>query len=188
MVCNLHAWDLDQNQNEAPFRKGPARPLTVVVGLAPARGGADGARGEAGVGAGQAHGGHGAGEQGGRGQLQQGDVVGVQNPVPQRVFKNLGRRGGGWAELRGRTWGGLTWGGAEVWRRRGLRAKRAVVEEGAQMELHRQNLRKLAFDTSVILSFCIFVLFYNEQSFTLPSEAAFRICKGAFSLGKKALD
>lgn len=56
------------------------------------------------------------------------------------------------------------------------------------MELHRQNLWKLAFDTLVVFSFCIFVLFYNEQNFILPSEAAFCICKGAFSLGKKALD
>lgn len=35
------------------------------------------------------------------------------------------------------------------------------------MELHGQNLWKLAFDTLVILSFYIFVLFYNEQNFII---------------------
>lgn len=95
--------------------------LTVVPGPAPARGGAEGARGEAGVGAGQAHGGRGGREQGGHGQLQQRDVVGAQILAPQGVLENLGTRGGGSSSSRGDGRG-------------------AGAQKGTQMELQTESL------------------------------------------------
>ena len=86
-----------------------SRTLTIVPGLAPAGDGAQGARGEAGVGAGQADGGHGCGEAGGRRQLQQGHVVAHGAQVPLRVFEDLCGTGG-WAGRRAGGKGVGRWG------------------------------------------------------------------------------
>lgn len=64
-------------------------PLTAVFGQAPAGGGAQRPRGEVIVSVGQAHSGHGLGEAGGCGQLQQGDVVVDGEHVELGVLKNL---------------------------------------------------------------------------------------------------
>lgn len=62
---------------------------TVVLGPPPAGGDAHQTRGELVGGLGQAHGGHGLGEAGGRGQLQQGDVVVDGEYVELGVLEHL---------------------------------------------------------------------------------------------------
>lgn len=63
--------------------------LTIVLGNAPARGGAQQAHGEVIVSVRQAHRGHGLREASGRGQLQQGDVIAHGEYVELGVLENL---------------------------------------------------------------------------------------------------
>lgn len=63
--------------------------LTIVLGPPPAGGGTHQTRGEFVCRLGQAHGGHGVGEAGGRGQLQQGDVTADGHHVELGVLANL---------------------------------------------------------------------------------------------------
>lgn len=68
--------------------------LTIELGLAPAGGGTQAPSGEVVISIRQAHSGHGLGEAGGRGQLQQGDVVADGEHVELGVLENL------WSEAR----------------------------------------------------------------------------------------
>lgn len=74
-------------------------PLTVVFGQAPARGGTQRPRREVVRVLRQAHRGHGLGEAGGRGQLQQGDVVVDGEHIELGVLENL------WGGADSHSWG-----------------------------------------------------------------------------------
>lgn len=161
MACNLCFWDLDQNQNESPFEKalqGHSQlywvlPQPVVAQMEPA--------GKLALPLGRHTGDTVVESRAGVASFSRAMSLVSAALSHSGCSKTWGDVVGAGQRSEGGL-GGLKWGG----QRPGDEEGSAVVEK-AQMEPHRQNLWKLAFDTLVILSFYIFVLFYNEQNFII---------------------